>query len=277
MKNVVAPWDPPSRPPTATSKPVRRAINRTTRHWNPTAFPPPSTDSTKGPRRAGGTGRAAYDVNPYLFVPDGIFPLRCSAASSRGERKARAKRERASPGIRDGPSAEGWTVTKKWRAAVVGYGNIGRFAVEALQEAPDFELAGIVRRDPRQREGIDPGIPVVARTADLDGVDVALLCVPTRSVPEQAERHLAEGIHTVDSYDIHGELVDVKNRLDAIARANGRCAIISAGWDPGTDSIIRALLEAMAPRGITYTNFGPGMSMGHTVAVRAIDGVRDAL
>lgn len=41
--------------------------------------------------------------------------------------------------------------------------------------------------------------------------------------------------------------------------------------------MIRALLEAMAPKGITYTNFGPGMSMGHTVAVKAISGVKNAL
>ncbi len=35
----------------------------------------------------------------------------------------------------------------KIRAAVVGYGNIGHFTVEALQAAPDFEIAGIVRRN----------------------------------------------------------------------------------------------------------------------------------
>ena len=35
---------------------------------------------------------------------------------------------------------------KKIRAAVVGYGNIGHFTVEALEAAPDFEIAGIVRR-----------------------------------------------------------------------------------------------------------------------------------
>ena len=33
----------------------------------------------------------------------------------------------------------------------------------------------------------------------------------------------------------------------------------------------------MVPKGITYTNFGPGMSMGHTVVVRGIEGVADAL
>jgi diaminopimelate dehydrogenase len=36
-------------------------------------------------------------------------------------------------------------------------------------------------------------------------------------------------------------------------------------------------MQAMAPSGITYTNFGPGMSMGHTVAAKAIDGVENAL
>ena len=35
---------------------------------------------------------------------------------------------------------------KKIRAAVVGYGNIGKFTIEALQAAEDFEIAGIVRR-----------------------------------------------------------------------------------------------------------------------------------
>jgi len=54
-------------------------------------------------------------------------------------------------------------------------------------------------------------------------------------------------------------------------------SIISAGWDPGSDSVIRAMLQAIAPKGITYTNFGPGMSMGHTVAVKAIEGVQTAL
>ena len=32
---------------------------------------------------------------------------------------------------------------KKIRAAVVGYGNIGKFTLEALEAAPDFEVAGI--------------------------------------------------------------------------------------------------------------------------------------
>ena len=36
-------------------------------------------------------------------------------------------------------------------------------------------------------------------------------------------------------------------------------------------------MQSLAPKGVSYTNFGPGMSMGHTVAVKAIDGVKAAL
>ena len=166
----------------------------------------------------------------------------------------------------------------KLRVAVVGYGNVGRYALEAVQAAPDMELAGVVRR--RALAATPPeltGVKVVSDIGDLEGVQGALLCVPTRSVPEYAEAILRRGIHTVDSYDIHGDLADLRRRLDPVAREHGAAAVISAGWDPGTDSIIRAMLEFMAPKGITYTNFGPGMSMGHSVAVKAIPGVRDAL
>ena len=169
------------------------------------------------------------------------------------------------------------SVSEQHRVAVVGYGNVGRYAVEAVLEAPDLELAGVVRRRPERPAGLEPDIPVAADIAELGPVDVAVLCVPTREVPRQAAELLARGISTVDSYDIHGALVDLRRELDGIARDRGRVAVIAAGWDPGTDSVIRALLQFMAPRGITYTNFGPGMSMGHTVAVKAIAGVRDAL
>lgn len=83
--------------------------------------------------------------------------------------------------------------------------------------------------------------------------------------------------NTVDSFDIHTQTVDLHRTLGEVARKHQAVSIMSAGWDPGTDSVIRALLEACAPKGLTYTNFGPGMSMGHTVAVKAIEGVKAAL
>ena len=112
---------------------------------------------------------------------------------------------------------------------------------------------------------------------ELGEVDVAILCTPTRSVEKYAKEYLAMGINTVDSFDIHTGIVDLRRTLNATAKEHKAVSIISAGWDPGSDSIVRTMLEAIAPKGITYTNFGPGMSMGHTVAVKAIDGVKAAL
>lgn len=167
---------------------------------------------------------------------------------------------------------------KKIRAAVVGYGNIGHCTLQALQAAPDFEVAGIVRR--QGGDNCPPELapyPVVRDIRELEDVDVAMLCTPTRSVEAYAKDILSLGIHTVDSFDIHPQITALRSSLGETARAHGAVSVISAGWDPGSDSVVRALLQAIAPKGVTYTDFGPGMSMGHTVAVKAIAGVRKAL
>ena len=148
------------------------------------------------------------------------------------------------------------------KVAILGYGNIGKYAEEAVMSAPDMALAGIYHhRD------------------DLEGItaDVVLLCTPTRAVEQFASFFAQRGICTVDSFDIHNQIYALRSHLMPVCVANKCVSIISAGWDPGSDSMIRALLLAMAPKGITYTNFGPGRSMGHSVAAKAIDGVKDAL
>lgn len=166
---------------------------------------------------------------------------------------------------------------KKIRAAIVGYGNIGQYVLDAILSSPDFEVAGIVRRNPADIPEELKKYQVVSSIKELVDVEVAVLCTPTRSVEAYAKECLAMGINTVDSYDIHGGIVNLRKELDSVAKENNTVAIISAGWDPGTDSMIRSMLEFMAPKGVTYTNFGPGMSMGHTVAVKAIKGVKAAL
>jgi diaminopimelate dehydrogenase len=165
------------------------------------------------------------------------------------------------------------------RAAIVGYGNIGKSVFEAISCASDFELAGVVvRRDLSNNMPAElQGVKVTNSPAELGKIDVAIICTESRGVEAMAKPYLEKGINTVDSFDIHSKIWDLKVSLDATAKANGAVAVISAGWDPGSDSVVRALLEAMAPRGLTYTNFGPGMSMGHTVAVKAIAGVKKAL
>ena len=162
------------------------------------------------------------------------------------------------------------------KAAIVGYGNIGHYVLDALKQADDFEIAGIVRRNVADIPEEISKYKVVSSLGELDA-DVAILCTPTRKVEEYALEALALGMNTVDSFDIHTQIADLRRTLNEAAVKAGKVSIISAGWDPGSDSIVRTLLQACAPKGITYTNFGPGMSMGHTVAVKAIEGVKAAL
>jgi len=163
--------------------------------------------------------------------------------------------------------------------AIIGFGNVGRFACEALQNAPDMALRCIVEA---------PGVPVPPELSGLwatdikdvrayGEVDAAILCLPSRMCPDAAETLLKMGISTADAYDIHTDIWETRCRLDAAAKGSGAAAVIAAGWDPGTDSLVRALMEAMAPRGISYVDFGPGMSMGHSVAAKAVEGVENAL
>lgn len=165
----------------------------------------------------------------------------------------------------------------KIKAAIIGYGNIGQYALQVIEASADMECVGIVRRNTDNKPAELAAYPVVKSIKELDGVQVAILATPTRKVEEHAKECLALGINTVDSFDIHTQIVDLRRSLDLEAKKHGAVSIISAGWDPGSDSIVRTLMESLAPKGITYTNFGPGRSMGHSVAVRAIEGVKDAL
>ena len=137
---------------------------------------------------------------------------------------------------------------KKIRAAIVGYGNIGKFVLEALEAAADFEVAGVVRRNPNDIPYELKGYKVTDKITHLQDVDVAILATPTRSVETYAKEILALGINTVDSFDIHGGIVDLRRSLDAVAKAHNTVAVISAGWDPGSDSVVRALLQAIVPK-----------------------------
>ena len=148
------------------------------------------------------------------------------------------------------------------KVAILGYGNIGKAAEEAIKAAPDMTLAGVYHHND---------------CLDCIDADVVLVCTPTREVQKFATVLAARGICTVDSFDIHGQIWNLREALDAVCVPNKAVSIISAGWDPGSDSMIRAILQALAPKGLTYTNFGPGRSMGHTVAAKAIPGVKNAL
>lgn len=160
-------------------------------------------------------------------------------------------------------------------------GNVGRYVLQAVRDSQDMRAVGIVELPERvpQISSQITDLPVVSNVDELEKPDVAILAIDSRAVPSVAPSFLCRGINTVDAYDIHGAegALLLKKQLDEIAKQNNCVAIVSAGWDPGTDSLVRAIMQIIAPKGMTWTNFGPGMSMGHTVAVKRIEGVKDAV
>ncbi len=148
------------------------------------------------------------------------------------------------------------------KVAIFGYGNIGRHAEHAVKQAHDMNLLGIFHHNELEQA-------LAAKP------DVVLLTIPSRQVPEMAPRFLEAGVSTVDSFDIHTSIPEVREQLGQVSTK--AVSILSAGWDPGSDSVVRCLLEAITPGGTTYTNFGPGRSMGHTVVAKSKPGVIDAL
>jgi len=165
------------------------------------------------------------------------------------------------------------------KAVIIGYGNIGKAVFDSLSSSKDFEVAGVASFPDTPRDAVElKGIEVVEKISDLKSkADVAIVCVPSKDMPNVVKECLKKGMNTVDAFDVHSDIVNTRRDLDAAAKAAGKASVLAAGWDPGSDSIVRALMKACAPKGISYTNFGPGMSMGHSVAARAVKGVKNAL
>ena len=173
------------------------------------------------------------------------------------------------------------TIDKKIKVAVMGCGNIGMYAIKALQIAEDMLPVGAIDREQCLPNLMNqfPDLPLVTDLNQLpEKPDVVILGVPSREVQKYAPLMLAQGIHTIDCFDMHGDFfVSLKNTLEPIAKANHVAAIMGCGVDPGVSTMIRAIFELWATTGISYVNYGPGMSMGHTVAAKSYPGVKDAL
>src|SRR5699024_5090701 len=78
------------------------------------------------------------------------------------------------------------------------------------------------------------------------------------------------------SFDTHAKIPEHFADVDAAAKASGKLALISAGWDPGLFSLNRLYGQAVLPNGRDYTFWGKGVSQGHSDAIRRIPGVKDA-
>lgn len=165
------------------------------------------------------------------------------------------------------------------RIGVVGYGNLGRGVEYALESAADMALCGVfTRRDPKSLD-VRTQVPVYSmeQAANMrDSFDVMILCGGSANdLPEQTVQ-FARDFNVVDSFDTHAKIPEHFAAVDKASSAGKKIAIISAGWDPGMFSLNRLYGQAILPNGSDYTFWGPGVSQGHSDAIRRIPGVLDA-
>ncbi|MFC4389097.1 diaminopimelate dehydrogenase [Gracilibacillus marinus] len=169
-------------------------------------------------------------------------------------------------------------MTKKIKLGIVGYGNLGKGAVEAINQTDDMELVAIfTRRDPKDLHVSSDNVKAI-HISDAekykDEIDVMLLCGGSATdLPEQTPE-LARMFNTVDSYDTHAKIPEFYASVHQAATKGNTTAIISVGWDPGLFSINRVMADAILPNGSTYTFWGKGLSQGHSDAIRRVNGVK---
>lgn len=166
------------------------------------------------------------------------------------------------------------------RIGILGYGNLGRGVECAVKNNPDMELAAVfTRRDPSKVKILTEGVKVysVDEAKNMtDKIDVMILCGGSATdLPEQTPEY-ARLFHVVDSFDTHAKIPEHFAAVDEAAKAAGKTAVISAGWDPGMFSLNRVYGGAVLPDGKDYTFWGKGVSQGHSDAIRRIAGVKDA-
>ena len=166
------------------------------------------------------------------------------------------------------------------RIGIFGYGNLGRGIEAAIRQNDDMELVAVfTRRAPETVKIRTENVPVYhADDAEglADRIDVMILCGGSATdLPEQTPA-LARLFNVVDSFDTHARIPEHFENVDAVARAAGKVAVISAGWDPGMFSLNRLYASAVLPEGKDYTFWGKGVSQGHSDAIRRIEGVANA-
>lgn len=166
------------------------------------------------------------------------------------------------------------------KIGIFGYGNLGRGVEAAIAQNPDMELAAVFTRRTPQALRIASQTASVCSAEDVaawkDRIDVMILCGGSATdLPEQSPK-LASMFHIIDSFDTHARIPEHFSAVDAAAKAAGKVAVISVGWDPGMFSLNRLYANAILPEGKDYTFWGKGISQGHSDAIRRIKGVKDA-
>lgn len=153
------------------------------------------------------------------------------------------------------------------KAAIAGYGNLGKSLRRAIENSDDYALVGIFSR---RSLNLPLYLPLGGAPAYANCIDVLFLAFESSSLPLLAPA--VKYFDTVDSFDIHQKAEEYAQRLNEVKP--NTLSLYGAGWDPGLLSIIRS---AATLCGKPVTTWGKGVSQGHSNALRRINGVTDGV
>ncbi len=166
------------------------------------------------------------------------------------------------------------------RIGIVGYGNLGKGVEAAISKANDMELKAVfTRRNPDNVNIKTPNVNVYSLDDAANyknDIDVMIVCGGSATDLPTMTPAIAKDFNVIDSFDTHARIPEHFANVDAAAKAAGKTALISCGWDPGMFSLNRLYANSILLDGKDYTFWGKGVSQGHSDAVRRIEGVVDA-
>ena len=157
----------------------------------------------------------------------------------------------------------------KLQAGILGYGNLGKSLENNILECSQFELKAIFSRRNIANKLYVPTRQIAEYKGKLDVLFIAL-----GSYNDTAENvRIFAAFDTVDSFDTHAKIAAYKKLLNG--EKPNTVSVCATGWDPGILSICRGIFALGG--GKTATFWGEGISQGHSNALRAIQGVLDAV
>ncbi len=166
------------------------------------------------------------------------------------------------------------------RIGIVGYGNLGKGVEAAISKANDMELKAVfTRRNPDNVNIKTPNVNVYSLDDAANyknDIDVMIVCGGSATDLPTMTPAIAKDFNVIDSFDTHARIPEHFANVDSAAKAAGKTALISCGWDPGMFSLNRLYANSILLDGKDYTFWGKGVSQGHSDAVRRIEGVVDA-
>lgn len=164
----------------------------------------------------------------------------------------------------------------KINIGIVGYGNLGKSCERSILSNARFNLVAIFSRRNVSSKFNTIVEPYENFVNYVGKIDVMLLCGGSNSDLEIQTPSILSLFDCINTFDTHSKIFSELSRLEVLAKNSSHRLIMSCGWDPGIFSVIRAYFQAISFEKPT-TFWGKGISLGHSEALRQVDGVEDGV